>query len=820
MWQLRQRWQREQTDEIRHTERVRLESFRVRRLLILLVMLGFGIDAGLLAARFVEPFSYTAIAVSVIGGLALALLLLAMPRQAVRVLHRAWIASGLFFKRRRLRRLVNAERAAITNAAQDVLSPSVIADLAVTEYLRGSPETAEVDLSRAPEFATDAPCLANNLGVVLADQGQHERAAELFARPAPDCADEMALNCALLAPLLASPRRLEELTTFNGQPNATAFNNIGVSYARHDDWEAGAHWFARAIDAVPNLPAARANLGLVAYRHGQLQEAADNIMLANRQEPNEPAFANYLGVILAAAGQTDQARFYFRRAYRVDPASLAIRLNMSAAEALGGHWQVAQKGFRTLLGSQERTADIHYNLAVTDLAVQDATSAAANASTAIALGDISSDAYTVLAVALWETGRRAEALSHFATANEAPGAGAVAASNLGRALLLEGQPDRALAVLEAARAKWPEDVHLELDIATAILAQGAANYSDALRPEQRQPILDRVQRAYASLENTIEREGEGTAEARVNMGMYLYMQEQYEAAAEHLEVAARLEPKLKELQYLIGTTLGREGEKQTLRTEDGDSAPTASGRSFLRRAVPSLEAGLEAREVLVPASYNLARCLYVLKDYERALAAVRKGLRLESNEELNTLAALAAARQAQRVRLLYKTQMLSDNKRDQLRARTLELLNVAVHYFRQALLRNELDPTSHGNLGIAYMLRNRKQDVEAALRHWERMRAIGGGAGQRRYEKLAQMENLADPSRVGFDDRNAKLRGLDVLRWLAVAPPRPPGIRFVIEPVAVQLPWRLVTASERLKQALLLRDRIAQDELRLARLRV
>ncbi|MGE5531450.1 MAG: hypothetical protein ACM3VW_04975, partial [Bacteroidota bacterium] len=239
-----------------------------------------------------------------------------------------------------------------------------------------------------------------------------------------------------------------------------------------------------------------------------------------------------------------------------------------------------------------------------------------------------------------------------------------------------------------------------------------------------------------------------------------------------------------------------------------------------RRANPILEEGFVAREVLVPASYNLARCLYVLKDYEGALAAVRKGLRLENNEELNTLAALAAARQAQRTRLLYKTQMLSDAKRSQLRARTLELLNVAVHYFRQALLRNELDPTSHGNLGIAYMLRNREQDVEAALRHWERMRAIGGGAGQRRYEELAQMENFADPSRVGFDDRNAKLRGIDVVRWLAVAPPRPPAIRFVIEPVAVQLPWRLVARAERLKAALALRDRIAQDELRLARLRV
>jgi tetratricopeptide (TPR) repeat protein len=236
--------------------------------------------------------------------------------------------------------------------------------------------------------------------------------------------------------------------------------------------------------------------------------------------------------------------------------------------------------------------------------------------------------------------------------------------------------------------------------------------------------------------------------------------------------------------------------------------------------VPYLEASVQARELVVPASYNLARCLYVLKEYERSLAAVRLSMRLSNDPELHSLAALAAARQAQRVQATLKTQTLSEPKRKQLRLRALELLNMAVHHFRQALLRNELDPTVHGNLGIAYMLRNQEQDIEAALRHWERMRAIGGGAMQQRYAELAQMENLADPSRVGFDDRNAKLRGLDVLRWVTVSPPRPTGIRFIVEPAAVQQPWRLAAGTKRLQAALALRDEVAAAETRLARLRV
>lgn len=820
MWQLHQRWQWGQTDEVRQTEQVRLETFRVRRLLVILVVLGLATVGGLLADRFVHPPSYVAIGLSVVGGAALALLLIVIPAQALRVLRRGAIALGLVRRRRRLRHLVTLEKHALARAADDSQPSHALSDLAIASYLRGSLETADEELGRALEREPDDEGLANNLGVVLAEQGQYERAAELFARPASEHPDELALNCALVAPLLSSPRHLEELTAGAAQPNATAYNNIGVSYARQGDWETAGRWFERASQVAPDLAAAQANQGLVAFRENRLQDAADLIMLANRQAPNEPAFASYLGVILAAAGQVDQAGFYLRRAYRVDSASLAIRVNMNAVEAARGHWQVAAKGFKTLLGARERVADVQYNLAVCQLAIQDATGAAASAAAAIAHGDTGADAYTVLAVALWEVGRRSEALSHFASATSAPGAGPLAAGNLGRALLMQGEVERALAVLEQARTQWPDDPALDSDVATALLASTAAQYRDDLSLGERQALLARAQRCLGGLEHALERDGDTMAEPHVNMGLYLYMHEQFESAADHFEAAFRLEPKLKELQFLTGTALGREGEKQTWRTDDGDIAPTAAGRQYLRRATPHLEAALEARDVLVVASFNLARCLYVLKDYERSLMAVRKALRLESDVDLNGLAALAAARQAQKTRLLYKTQMLSDAKRDQLRARSLELLNVAVHYFRQALLRNEMDPTLHGNLGIAYMLRNHEQDVEAALRHWERMRAIGGGAMERRYAELAQMENIADPSRVGFDDRNAKLRGLEPVRWVAVAPPRPAGVRFVIEPVAVQRPWRVVTHSPLLQQALQLRDQIADDELRLARLRV
>jgi tetratricopeptide (TPR) repeat protein len=808
-------------EQDRKTEQVLLETFRVRRMLVWALTLACATLAGLLASRILHPLNNVLIGLWVVGGAAAAVLGTMIPGQAWRVLRRGWIYLGLARRRRLLRRLVRAERATLMQLPDEQLSYDRLCDLAAAEFLRGQHEVAEAYLAHALEVAPEQAELLNNLGVVQAAQGQHGRAAELFVRALTDGAEDLAaVNCALVAAQVQEAERLAQMIVETGRPlTPMALNNLGVAVAQRGQWEVAEQWFARAAHEAPELAAARANLGLVAYHQGRYPEAGKEILQASRQDPTEPAFASHLGVILAATGQLDQARGYLRQAHRMDPASMPIRMNLTALEGASGHWHLAHKGFTALVGQRERRADNYYNLAVCELAIQEPAAAADAAAAAIAGEDTSAEAYTVLAVALWEVGRKAEALSHFQTAMGAADAGPVAISNLGRALLLQGNIEAAGTALEAAVKRWPEDPHLVFDLATAHLAMAAAEYEPGAAVTDHQTMMSHLQRCHAGLQSGLEHTGL-MVEAQVNLGLYHYLQEQYEAAAAQFEAAQRLWPRNRELSLLIGTALGQEGERQTHRTGDGDMAPTAAGRGYLRRAVPYLQAALETRDTLVPASHNLGRCQYVLKDYEQALAAFRRSIRIENSQEINSMAALAAARQAQRIQLLVKTQLLSDVKRDQLRARWIELLNVAVHYFRQALLRNEMDPTLHGNIGLAYMLRNHENDVEAALRHWERMRAIGGGAMENRYAELAQMENLADPTRVGFDDRNDTLRGLEPLRWVTVPALRATGLRYAIEPVAVQRPWRLSAAAPRLQRALQLRDAIAAAELRLARLRV
>ncbi|MBU0608809.1 MAG: tetratricopeptide repeat protein [Armatimonadetes bacterium] len=821
MWQLHSRWQLPQHDEARKTEQIRLETFRLRGLLVLLVILASAGMTGALCARFVHPLSYVAIGLWALGGAAAALLLVAIPGPAWRVLRRLWIFLALWRRRRTVRRLVRADRHALSRLTEDTPSSRALCDLAVAEYLRGHLETAEAQLAHALELEPDNHDLLNNLGVVLARREQPERAAELFVRAMRHGANgQAAANCALVAPLVNAPEQLAAMVTATGHElSASALNNVGVALALRGDWEGADEWLSRAAQTAPELAPARANAGLVAYHRRQLQDAANEIMQAARQDPAEPAFANYLGVILISAGQMEPARAYLRRAHRVAPGDVPILINMTAADAAAGHWRVAQRGFRSLLHRESHRTDAAYNLAVCQLAIHEPARAADTAAAAIEVGDTGSEAYTVLAVALWELGRRAEALSHFQSAHQASDAGPIAYSNLARAGLLQGDISAAQNILRQALQRWPDDAHLVFDASTAALAVAAKSFDGAAPLAERQSLMVPAQQQYAGLLSGLGRH-DLAAEAHVNLGLYHYMQEQHEKATEQFEAASRLLPRSSELTYLIGTTLAEEGERQTHRTADGDVGLTVGGRSCLRRAVPFLESASEARELTLYAARNLGRCLYLLKDFDQALTAFRKSIRTESKPELASMAALAAARQAHRIQLLFRTQMLSDVKRDQLRSRALELLDVAVHYFRQALLHDELDPVLHGNLGIAYMLRNRPNDVEAALRHWERMRVIGRGAMDGRYADLAQLENLVDPSRVGFDDRSMKLQGLEPLRWVAVPPPRPTGIRFVLEPMAVRHPWQLATTSQGLQHALRLSDAIAAAQVRLQRLRV
>jgi hypothetical protein len=186
---------------------------------------------------------------------------------------------------------------------------------------------------------------------------------------------------------------------------------------------------------------------------------------------------------------------------------------------------------------------------------------------------------------------------------------------------------------------------------------------------------------------------------------------------------------------------------------------------------------------------------------------------------MNALAGLAAGNQARGwIESARSQSLMPEAKKKAIGQHAHQFMDAAVQYFRQALQLAELNASLHGNLGLAYMLRNREHDVESALRHWQRMRSITGERAGRRYNEFTQIESMEHATRVRFDDTDIVCNEIDPAQWLAVRPPQMAGLHHILEPVSEMGEWRLVASDSEVRHALQLRDRISQGVRALARL--
>jgi len=776
------------------------------------------VAAGYAALRLVHPASYVLVGVMAVGGASAAFLAFAIPVQTMLFVRKLLIRAGLNAKRRRFRHVLHTAHAELQDAVGDSPEPTVVGDLAIVDYLRGATDWAQERLDGAA--ASSDPGLANNLGVIAAESGDYDNAAELFVRSARDgSCPEASINLALAVPLVNSPGPVEELASSRPEElPLMAVNSIGVYYLRQGMAQQATEWLSRAARLQPRHAHSWANLGLVAYRHGRLHEAAGHLIKAARIAPSDARIVNNLAVMLAAAGKRAWSRRQLQRASALEPGNIGIRINSLALSALSGHTEHAMRGLTALSTTPHHRGDACYNLAVMQLWAGDIEAAAQNAAEAVEEGGKSADVFTNLAFCLWYLGRHSDALVRFRAATQAFDATAGATSNLARALLLEGETEEALRALEAGREKWRGDAALALDMATSLLAKALLHYRRDMTPSERGTFFTELHRSHAGLENATRKPG-APPEAYLNIGLYLYVREEFVPAAEQFELAAQALPGEAALRHLAGTAYGRAADACRHMLEDGRRSLTSEGLQLARKAVPHLVAASEDRDSGPNTFYNAGRVLYALEDCERALAMFRKGLRLEDSEEMNALAALAAAKQAREWQDAIKTQsLMPETKRDVLRKNARLFMDSAVQYFRQALRHNELNATLHGNMGLAYMLRNRDRDVESALRHWQRMRAIAGGISDRRYTQFAEIQSAEHASRVQFDDSEVACRDIDVVACMATPPPEAAGLRYVLEPVSDDREWRLVAHNGRLGEALRLRDRIWEAERTLARL--
>src|SRR5262249_39083405 len=75
----------------------------------------------------------------------------------------------------------------------------------------------------------------------------------------------------------------------------------------------------RAIELIPEEPAAWANRGLLSIRHNQLDKAARDLEQARRLAPDHPGIQQLLGLLEQVRGKYTEAAAHFRRAIEGNP---------------------------------------------------------------------------------------------------------------------------------------------------------------------------------------------------------------------------------------------------------------------------------------------------------------------------------------------------------------------------------------------------------------------------------------------------------------------------------------------------------------------
>ena len=149
-----------------------------------------------------------------------------------------------------------------------------------------------------------------------------------------------------------------------------------------------------------------------------------------------------------------------------------------------------------------------------------------------------------------------------------------------------------------------------------------------------------------------------------------------------------------------------------------------------------------------------------------------------------------------------------------------QMLSTAIHYFTQALHIDPQSPVLHSNIGLAHMLRNRADDMDAALSHWQLMRAAGDEWVERQFARMMQVMHTEQKAKATFRDVGAALRPVRIAQYIQKLPPVMGGPVYVVEPVMDRGQWELAATHPDLQVALRARQKLLRLNQRLQRLAV
>lgn len=219
--------------------------------------------------------------------------------------------------------------------------------------------------------------------------------------------------------------------------SADAQNALGAALEQAGNPEEARLRYERAVELEPDLAVARVNLGVLLGRVGDLDGAIRHLEEAVRLDPGQADAHAALGAALEARGRTAEAAEAFRNALARDQALARAHLRLGVLLGKAGQLEDARVHLREASALAPESGEAHHYLSVALLRLGDVTAALEQERRAIALAEAAGDA-DLLATARY---------------------------TLGLLLRESGELTQAVANLEAARSRFPENTDLLAELA-------------------------------------------------------------------------------------------------------------------------------------------------------------------------------------------------------------------------------------------------------------------------------------------------------------------------------------------------------------------
>lgn len=753
-------------------------------------------------------------ALCAVGGASLCWLLIAIPHLTWLVLRRRWIRLALRLTGHRLEDLVGRAIDALQQDAKgdDPPRPDVAHDLAVIRCLRHDYEAAVDVLGRL----SPGECSSREMNVLLVALSQTQR-WEHVSVTLQGVGDPGELTDTALATVaaLAPEEDLLDLLWMHarGGELVSTLNNLGVRFLRAGAFLRAEEALTRTIELRPSFALGHANLGVLAYRREDYALAVTEMACAAGLEPGDATVLCDLGAALCRAGDPRLAKRWLSRARAIAPGSPEVLVALGNACALEGRSGEALETQNEAARMGDSSA-AHHNAALLLAARRHLAAALKEQRLAFETAPDDPDVLNNLGCLLWLHGRYVEARPHFARAAETR-YNETARGNLVRAELAAGRLEVARdLILTTSYADEEKDFDRGLLHLLFALQRGPLDGS----PPTGEAAYE-LSEASRYFREVIECGQGPLTESHINLGIVEYVHGDHETAAAAFVSAAESAPESLDLEYPIGACYLMAAGRLLAPALRADEPPSGNVNELMDRARPHLERALGAQDVADAARLNLGVVHYLLRDYDKAIYTLRPIARPDSPWEIQNVMAIAQARRARQLQVAIQSDpLLRAIKKRTIQVQIGRLLSAGIHAFGHVLRHEPHNAVAHANIGLAHYLRNRGDDVERALHHWQRMRQTGGEWGERIFERFSIAMSSDGADRLNFQDIEVTFQPLPVRDWVTCPAPRMAGLQYVVRELLDNRPPEFKPLLPLVRRAVACRDRLDRLQAVLRRL--